>query len=181
MLGDVRRDEARAAGARARMAICIPVCAPHATVGYPNAARRSALAQGFYNTLRAELADRDVGVTLVCPGPVDSDITRNFFGAKLGAAVDVSKDESRRMTGGRCAELMAAAAYHRLPEVWLSNQPILAFVYIYQYAPWLGVFLASRVGPKRVAAFRAGNTGYSSVQSWGAVLAGGGDGKKKDV
>ena len=124
------------------------------------------------------MGNRNLDVTLVCPGPVESDIVRNCFGAKLGVPADVRTDDTKRVTAQRCAELMAAAAYHRLPEVWISTQPILAFVYIAQYAPSLGVWLSKRVGPKRVAAIRAGNMGYSSVQSWGAVLGGGSDKEK---
>ena len=30
--------------------------------------------QGYFNTLRMELADRNIDVTMVCPGPVESEV-----------------------------------------------------------------------------------------------------------
>lgn len=47
--------------------------------------------QGYYNALRNEVAYRGVDITLVCPGPVESDITLHcespsFFAAPSTAA-----------------------------------------------------------------------------------------------
>ena len=104
-------------------------------------------------------------VTNICPGPVDSEISLHSVthvpGAKLGAAAEPG---SARMKTARCAELAVAAVHARLPESWISGQPILLFVYIAQYTRALYAFIGPRLGAKRVAGFRTGNTGYSAVR-----------------
>lgn len=35
--------------------------------------------QGYFNTLRMEVNEHDIGVTLVCPGPVQTDVVANAF------------------------------------------------------------------------------------------------------
>lgn len=137
-------------------------------VGSPLSATYSACKhaiQGFGAATYAELGSRGINVTLVCPGPVRSEITLHAFVDKPGAKLGVDEDNSTRMTAERCAHLMAAGMWARLPEVWLSPQPVLLFTYLGQYAPSLAAFLAPIVGAARVAAFRKGSTGYGSVQS----------------
>jgi hypothetical protein len=56
----------------------------------------------------------------------------------------------------RCGFLMACAVYHKLDEVWISKQPILSYLYMNQYFPTLAKALGKKIGPKRVANFRAG-------------------------
>lgn len=137
-------------------------------VGSPLSATYSACKhaiQGFGNAMYAELGSRGINVTLVCPGPVRSEITLHAFVDKPGAKLGVDEDNSTRMTAERCAHLMAAGMWARLPEVWLSPQPVLLFTYIGQYMPSVAAFLAPIVGAARVSAYRKGSTGYGSVQS----------------
>ena len=37
------------------------------------------LLQGWFDTLRVELAPENINVTMICPGPVMSDVTDNAF------------------------------------------------------------------------------------------------------
>lgn len=101
---------------------------------------------GFFNALRMEVVDRNVDVTLVCPGPVVSDIQRHSFttepGKKLG--VTTQDDGSARVSTDRCAFLMAAAMYHRLDEVWISKHPVLFFTYMVRRC--CCVTVAGRIG-----------------------------------
>ncbi len=39
--------------------------------------------QGYFDTLRMELADTGVGILTVCPGPVDTPFMRELFGKEL--------------------------------------------------------------------------------------------------
>lgn len=113
---------------------------------------------GFFNTLRLELAGRGVAVTVVCPGPVQSQGTQNAFTGAAGEAVGAAEvDDSKKLTGARCAALMAGALHARLPEAWVSRHPILLFMYVTQWCPGLALRLGRLAAAKRVAAFRAGN------------------------
>ena len=39
------------------------------------------------------------------------------------------------MLADRCAHLIAVTMANKIEEVWISNQPILIFTYVSQYAP----------------------------------------------
>jgi dehydrogenase/reductase SDR family protein 7 len=138
---------------------------------------------GFFGSLRAELAAKRVGVTLVCPGPVATGAPgqpRVTFGATLAAsqlsaaapppqdaaaaaaaAAAAKADAKTRLPVPRCAELVVSAAGHGVREAWLGRHPILALLYISQYAPALGAAIIDKVGPKRVAAARDGSSMYT--------------------
>lgn len=132
--------------------------------------------QLYFDSLRMEMADRGIGVCNVCPGPVRSEITMHAFTETPGKEVGhPTEDAIHRVSAERCGELMAAAMHARLPEMWVSPQPILFYLYVGQYAPALYHMMAPNAGKKRVAAFRAGQRGYDSVQSpWGVMFGGGG-------
>ena len=110
--------------------------------------------QGFFGGLRAELPD-GVGVTILCPGPVRSEIA-NVAGVKESA--------ENKMPTDRAAKLMLSAIWHRLYESWISPHPPLLFLHVGQYLPGLTTFLSERgPGRSRVNAFRAGVDIYSSA------------------
>nr|XP_054758118.1 dehydrogenase/reductase SDR family member 7-like [Lytechinus pictus]XP_054758119.1 dehydrogenase/reductase SDR family member 7-like [Lytechinus pictus] len=107
---------------------------------------------GFFDTVRCELADKNIGVTMVCPGPVISHIVENAlredFTKPAVKPYDGKGMRSFRvlMTTDRCAALILVAMANKLNEVWIARQPILIFFYIAQYMPgvlkWLSPSLA---------------------------------------
>ncbi len=150
------------------------------------AATKHAL-NGFFASLRAELSSRGVGVTLLCPGPTATGQPgqpRVTFGATLrgsvlseaaqggaahadaaaaAAAATTSAAEARaRLAAPRCAQLALAAAAHGVREAWLARHPVLLLLYLGAYTPSLAAAIVDRVGPKRVAAARAGGNMYSA-------------------
>ncbi len=83
------------------------------------AATKHAL-HGFFDSLRIELAGSGVGVTIVCPDFVVSEIHKRALGPDgepLGASPMV---EAKIMTAERCAELVLDAARRRKRLVLLS-------------------------------------------------------------
>jgi dehydrogenase/reductase SDR family protein 7 len=133
---------------------------------------------GFMNSLRMEAGWRGLSVVNVCPGPVDSEVTLHAFteapGAELGKPAE---DAATRMPARRCARLMAAAIWARLPEAWIAPQPILLYTYVAQFCPALFFSLGQRAGRRRVEALQRGSTGYDSIRSvWGTLFGGGGGG-----
>ncbi|KAK3441256.1 hypothetical protein EUGRSUZ_B01463 [Eucalyptus grandis] len=108
---------------------------------------------GYFHTLRSELFQKGIKVTVVCPGPIK---TSNGSGAT--ASTKRSSSE-KRVSSERCAELTIIAASHGLKEAWISYQPVLAVMYLVQYMPTMGYFLMDKIGGNRVeAAARKGNT-----------------------
>lgn len=114
---------------------------------------------GWFEALRIEGYAYNINVTMVCPGPVFSEILLHAFTEnkeeKLG--VEMKSDE-KRMTAERCAYLMAVAMANDLDEVWLSGNPELLFMYMFQYLPTITRRLGRRIGAKRVEKIKAGIT-----------------------
>eukprot|EP00052_Salpingoeca_macrocollata_P014467 m.113735 g.113735 ORF g.113735 m.113735 type:complete len:76 (+) comp19327_c0_seq4:57-284(+) len=60
----------------------------------------------------------DIGVTMICPGPVVSEGAQNSFTAKAGEVVgEYNVDDRKKMKTERCAALIATAIANKLPEV----------------------------------------------------------------
>ncbi|XP_076099466.1 dehydrogenase/reductase SDR family member 7-like isoform X3 [Mytilus galloprovincialis] len=68
------------------------------------------------------------------------------------------KPTEKRMTAERCAYLMSVAMANDLDEVWLSGNPELFFLYLYQYFPTITRRLGRRIGAKRVKKLQSGMT-----------------------
>ena len=100
---------------------------------------------GYFESLRNESYHRGIRITMVCPGPVFSEIiTRAYTGDITKTFQGSHKDHDKRMTAERCAYLMSVAIANQLTEVWISINPILLFFYTSQYLPAISRFL----GPK---------------------------------
>ena len=111
-----------------------------------------------------EVADSGISVISVCPGPIDTPFRQNLFGTELQRvscslplvksffclllrcpkfqepsihrkSSVATKEEPKRMTKARCAELIAVAMANKIDEVWMSRHPVLLFAYISQYLP----------------------------------------------
>nr|XP_024367032.1 dehydrogenase/reductase SDR family member 7-like isoform X2 [Physcomitrium patens] len=99
---------------------------------------------GYFNSLRAEVLQRGVKVSVVCPGPIntprhESETSEEFL--------------EKRVTVQRCAELIVRSGGHDLMETWICLQPILFLLYVMQYLPALGFFVINLIGPKRVKSY----------------------------
>lgn len=134
--------------------------------------------QGYFDTMRMELADKNISILSVCPGPIDTPFMRSVFTEKLSAAVDPgvpARAGGDRVSVERCVELIATTMANKLEEVWISNHPILLFVYLNQFLPnlakWsvrlvvvqlaIDVFwfrLGKRIGNKRLHAIKSGQS-----------------------
>ena len=88
---------------------------------------------GYFDALRTEVQHLGVSVSLLCPGPVVSEILEHTTGK-------MNQKESRevRMPTERCTDLISRAMKHKVDELWISDQPLLAVTYMMVYTPWLG-------------------------------------------
>lgn len=108
---------------------------------------------GYFHSLRSELYQKGIMVTVVCPGPIEtSNVPDTSTSGQRGV-------REKRVSSERCAELTLVAASHGLKEAWISYQPVLAVMYLVQYVPSVGFWLMDKIGAKRVeAAAQKGNT-----------------------
>jgi dehydrogenase/reductase SDR family protein 7 len=122
------------------------------------AATKHAL-QGYFDTLRSEVFAHGVGVLVVCPGPVKSEIVENAIRGDTSSLTgkQVYEQDENIMTTERCTQLILKALHYKYDEVWLSDQPFLAITYLSVYAPWITRQLMKHfIGPSRVRAFIEG-------------------------
>lgn len=93
---------------------------------------------GYFHTLRSELCQKGIKVTIVCPGPVKTE-------------KDIEYDDSEKpVPVERCVHLIITAASHGLKEIWISKQPVLLAMYLVQYMPAIGYWIMDKVGGDRV-------------------------------
>lgn len=135
------------------------------------AASKHAL-QGFMDSLRMEVYDSNISITNICPGPVQSNITQAAFthtpGKSMGS-IEAQTADKHRMATRRCCVLMLKAISHQFAESWISQHPVLLFTYMNNYLPTLTKIVASRIGNKKVLAFKAGD-GQGLHGSWVQAL-----------
>ena len=146
------------------------------------AATKAALS-AFCHSLRGEVADRGVSVTVAHPGPIATGLggqTRVIFGATLAkstcdTAADAAADaaaaadptrgakvgkKERRLNATSVAKRIAAGAALGLDEVVLATQPIMLLRNFMQFVPSVGFRVLNKVGPKRTRAARLGVSMY---------------------
>ena len=116
---------------------------------------------GYFNALRGEVGMHNIGITIICPGPVESEIASK---AHRNPEYPVGVEDGKMATS-RCTLLVAKAMYYRLYEAWISEQPFLATTYLVEYMPNLSRILFTKIlGPKRVQALQAGGSVYDLKQ-----------------
>ncbi|KAI3880053.1 hypothetical protein MKX03_003874 [Papaver bracteatum] len=107
---------------------------------------------GYFHTLRSELNQKGIKVTVVCPGPID---TPNGTGSS-----------GKMVSSERCAELTIIAATHGLKEAWISDHPVLTIMYLAQYTPAIGFWITDKIGGDRVLAASA----KENTDSWSLLF-----------
>ncbi|KAK9511434.1 hypothetical protein O3M35_000097 [Rhynocoris fuscipes] len=110
---------------------------------------------GYFKALMAEKLGSNIGVTILCPGPVFSNIDPQSFTAKSGEMFSKNlRMEDRRMPTRRCALLSAVAIANRLDEAWIGLFPVIPLTYILIYFPNVAKRLAVFVGAKHLMKLR---------------------------
>ncbi|XP_026007600.1 dehydrogenase/reductase SDR family member 7 [Astatotilapia calliptera] len=113
--------------------------------------------QGFFNALRPELTDYPkILISMVCPGPIQSQIISNVFTEELNKPVASVGSQEHKMPTSRCVHLMLVGIANGVKEMWIAQQPFLLFYYAWQYAPTFAWFITDLLGRKRVQNFKAG-------------------------
>jgi hypothetical protein len=59
-------------------------------------------------------------------------------------------DDRSKMKTERCAYLSLVAVSNKLDEVWITQQPILLYLYLFQYFPTIAKWLGKRLGQSRI-------------------------------
>ncbi|XP_058953898.1 dehydrogenase/reductase SDR family member 7 [Pocillopora verrucosa] len=95
--------------------------------------------QGYFDGVRIELAQHNIHVQTVLPGPVESQVANKAFTEDINIEYKDSpefiKIDFPVMPTERCARLMAIGMANNLDEIWISQNPMLLATYMRQYFP----------------------------------------------
>lgn len=111
---------------------------------------------GYFDALRSEVAGDNITVSIVCPGPVESEIHLTTYRKQDTPPAP----EGKKMSTLRCIELVMRGLYYKVDEMWISDQPFLFFTYLNVYFPWVSRQLFKVVGPLRVKILKEGGNIY---------------------
>ncbi len=109
------------------------------------AASKHAL-HGFYETLRAEVHDQNVNITLICPGRIKTDISVNSLtgdGSKYGI---MDAGQSNGVPVDRCARIVIKAIQRNRKEVFIGG-PELFLLMVKRICTPLYYWIVNRASP----------------------------------
>ncbi|XKL64148.1 hypothetical protein PGB90_004234 [Kerria lacca] len=110
---------------------------------------------GYYGSLRREKITSRIGITILCPGPVVSNLLPACFTEKAGETYGEShKTTDSRMTGERCAFLCLVAIANNLPEVWMAKFPLMLLTYFSVYCPNVSLWMLKKLGLNAIQRLR---------------------------
>lgn len=127
----------------------INMSSPAGKFGFPLRSSYSAskhALHGYFDTLRAELHDKNIKILLACPGRVDTNMSVN------AVTKDGSKNGSKeaRLAGGlsadECAKIILKAAKKGKAELYIGKEQIL--IYLNRYLPSVFRAVVSKFNPK---------------------------------
>jgi dehydrogenase/reductase SDR family protein 7B len=101
---------------------------------------------GFFETLRAELHDKQVGVTIVCPGRVKTDISINSVtgdGKKYGI---MDAGQKNGVPVEKCARIIVRAIKAKRKEVFIGGRELFLLT-VKRFCPPLYYWIVNRASP----------------------------------
>ena len=97
---------------------------------------------GYFGSIAAELGNRGITTSIVCPGPVKTELQEKSFVANLSEQpTNAVRFPLPIMSAERCGRLFAFALSNKLRVSWLISQPFLISAYMAQYMPTLTAFI----------------------------------------
>lgn len=99
---------------------------------------------GFFNSLRAEVHDAGIGVTLVCPGYVDTEITVHALqgdGSEMGTR---SAKQQAGISADAVAQKLLTATERNRAEIYVGGAE-LAGIFVQRLSPTLAAQLVRRI------------------------------------
>jgi dehydrogenase/reductase SDR family protein 7 len=100
---------------------------------------------GYFDSARVELFHRNIKVTVVCPGPVDTELLNHSFATKVGETLEKRPKPPMVMSAERCAELYSVAIANEVDECWILPNPYLAAIYAAVNFPTLSKYFMKRI------------------------------------
>jgi dehydrogenase/reductase SDR family member 7B len=102
--------------------------------------------QGYFETLRAELFQDNVQVTIVCPGRIKTDISVHSLVGDGQTYGKMDKGQAQGIPVERCAKIIVRAIEHNRKEVFIGKRELLLLI-IKRVCPPLYYKIVSHASP----------------------------------
>lgn len=91
---------------------------------------------GFFDTLRAEVYQHNMGVTVICPGYIRTDISKNALAADGNKYGQMDQNQEKGMSPEVCARKIVRSIEKNRDEVYIGGKEVLG-VYLKRFLPGL--------------------------------------------
>jgi dehydrogenase/reductase SDR family member 7B len=91
--------------------------------------------QGYFETLRAELHQDNVQVTIVCPGRVKTDISVHSLMGDGQTYGKMDKGQEQGVPAEKCARIIVRAIEHNRKEIFIGKRELLLLIIKRVYPP----------------------------------------------
>lgn len=102
--------------------------------------------QGFFETLRAEMHDKNIGVTLICPGRVKTDISVNSLTGDGTRHGKMDAGQAGGVPVEQCASIIVRSVEKNRKEVFIGRGEVFLLV-VKRICPPLYYYIVNRVSP----------------------------------
>jgi len=102
---------------------------------------------GFYEALGLELKDTQIYTTVVCPGRIKTDISKNALKGDGAAHAQMDDGQLNGVDVDICAAKIKQGIRRNKSEIYIGGGEIL-LIYLKRYFPSLFRFIAKRVNPE---------------------------------
>ncbi len=89
---------------------------------------------GFFDALRSEVYQDNIGVTLICPGYIHTNISLNAVAADGSKFGKMDENQANGMSPEECAKRIVEAIYAEKQEVYMGGKEVLG-VYLKRFFP----------------------------------------------
>lgn len=102
---------------------------------------------GFFETLGLEQMKNNIGTTVICPGRIQTNISKNALNANGEVSGSMDPGIASGMPADLCARKIIKAIKKGKREVWIGRKELL-LVYIHKYLPRLFWKIAPNIDPR---------------------------------
>ncbi len=102
---------------------------------------------GFYESLSLELKDTNIKVTVVCPGRIQTDISKNALNGEGQTHDKMDQGQLNGIPVDQCANQIIRGIAKSKSEIYIGGKEII-LIYIKRFFPALFRFIAQRVDPE---------------------------------
>ena len=90
--------------------------------------------KGYFDALRAELWPQNIGVSIICPGYIKTNISFNAVGSNGEKFGKMDKNQEQGMTVEACTSKIISAVKAEKREAYIGGKEVLA-VYLKRFFP----------------------------------------------